>query len=64
MADAPTPTDEEAEKAKVNLEDLFDDEDSDQEFSSSAPQVRSEEESSQPAPMYFQPMSSSAMFHC
>ncbi|KAF1963438.1 DNA primase small subunit [Byssothecium circinans] len=48
MEDAPTPA--EADKAKVNLEELFDDEDSDGEFASSAPQVKSEEEeSSQPA---------------
>jgi DNA primase small subunit len=50
MADAPSPS--EAEKAKVDLEDLFDDEDSDVEFPSSAPQIKPEEELSQPAPMY------------
>ncbi|KAF2108702.1 DNA primase small subunit [Lophiotrema nucula] len=49
MADAPDPAVE--EKTKVNLEDLFDDEDSDGEFASSAPQVKSEEESSQPQPI-------------
>jgi len=47
MEDVPSP----AEDTKVHLEDLFDD-DSDQEFASSAPQVKAEEESSQPAPMY------------
>jgi DNA primase small subunit len=43
----------EAEKSKVSLEDMFDDDDddSDGEFASSAP-VKSEEESSQPAPVY------------
>jgi DNA primase small subunit len=46
---APSPP---PEKPKVNLEDLFDDEDSDDEFPSSAPVVKSEEESSQPAPLY------------
>ena len=45
-APAPAPT----EKSKVNLEELFDD-DSDGEFASSAP-VKSEEEASQPAPLY------------
>ncbi|KAF2800589.1 eukaryotic and archaeal DNA primase small subunit [Melanomma pulvis-pyrius CBS 109.77] len=49
MADAPSPA--EADETKVNLEDLFDDEDSDQEFASSAPQFKSEEEASQPAPI-------------
>jgi DNA primase small subunit len=51
MADAPSSQDGEAEKAKVNLEDLFNDEDSDNEFSSSAPQLKSEEVS-QPIPLY------------
>ncbi|OAK94016.1 prim-pol domain-containing protein [Phaeosphaeriaceae sp. SRC1lsM3a] len=41
----------EEEKPKVNLEELFNDEDSDDEFPSSAPAVKSEEESSQPAPI-------------
>jgi hypothetical protein len=50
MDDAPNPAT--AEKPKVNLEALFEDEDSDDEFPSSAPAVKSEEESSQPAPMY------------
>ena len=45
-APAPAPT----EKPKVDLEELFDD-DSDGEFASSAP-VKSEEEASQPAPLY------------
>ena len=49
MADAPGLAVE--EKTKVNLEDLFDDEDSDGEFTSSAPQVKSEDESSQPQPI-------------
>ncbi|KAL5118695.1 p48 polypeptide of DNA primase [Pleosporales sp. CAS-2024a] len=41
-----------AEKAKVSLEALFDDGDSDDEFASSAPGVKSEEEeASQPAPL-------------
>ena len=50
MEDAPTPP--AAEKPKVNLEELFDDEDSDEEFPSSAPEATSQEESSQPAPVY------------
>jgi hypothetical protein len=50
MDDAPSPAAE--QKPKVNLEELFDDEDSDEEFPSSAPVVKSEEESSQPAPLY------------
>ena len=41
-----------AENPKVNLEDLFDDEDSDEEFPSSAPVPTSQEDASQPAPMY------------
>lgn len=49
MDDAPGPAEE---KPKVNLEELFDDEESDEEFPSSAPAVKSEEdESSQPAPL-------------
>lgn len=48
MEDAPTPAT--AEKPSVNLEDLFDDDDSDEDFPSSAAQVK-EEEPSQPAPM-------------
>lgn len=59
MADAPTPPKGEDDQAKVDLEDLFDDDDGDgdddQEFASSAPQFKSEEEPSQPsqpAPMY------------
>jgi DNA primase small subunit len=55
MDDAPSPA--MAEKPKVNLEELFDDEDSDDEFPSSAPVVKTEEESSQPAPLFVQPMS-------
>lgn len=51
MDDAPSPAVAAAEKPKVNLEDLFDDSESDGEFPSSAP-VKSEEESSQPAPLY------------
>ena len=50
MEDAPTPA--VAEKPKVNLEELFDDEDSDEEFPSSAPVPTSQEDLSQPAPMY------------
>jgi DNA primase small subunit len=50
MDDAPSSTAE--QKPKVNLEELFDDEDSDEEFPSSAPVIKSEEESSQPAPLY------------
>jgi DNA primase small subunit len=49
MDDAPSAT--AMEKPKVNLEELFDDEDSDDEFPSSAPGVKSEEELSQPAPL-------------
>lgn len=45
--DAPAAAD--PEKEKVDLEALFDDEDSDQEFPSSAPQIKAEEESSQPS---------------
>jgi hypothetical protein len=51
MEDAPSPA-APAEKSKVDLEDMFDDDnESDGEFASSAP-VKSEEESSQPAPVY------------
>lgn len=52
MEDAPSPA-APAEKAKVSLEDMFDDDedDSDGEFASSAP-VKSEEESSQLAPVF------------
>lgn len=51
MEDAPHPA-APAEKSKVSLEGMFDDDDdSDGEFASSAP-VKSEEESSQPAPVY------------
>jgi hypothetical protein len=49
MEDASSPV--AAEKTRVDLEDLFDDEDSDGEFASSAP-VKPEDEASQPAPMY------------
>lgn len=49
MEDAPSPP-APAEKPKVDLEELFDD-DSDGEFASSAP-IKSEEEASQPVPMY------------
>ncbi|KAJ4312373.1 p48 polypeptide of DNA primase [Neodidymelliopsis sp. IMI 364377] len=45
-APAPVPT----EKSRVNLEELFDDDDSDGEFASSAP-IKSEEEASQSAPL-------------
>jgi len=55
MNDAPSPP-AAAGKPKVNLEDLFDDDDSDGEFASSAPGVKSEEDSSQPAPLYLQPL--------
>jgi DNA primase small subunit len=52
MEDAPSPPTTAADKPKVNLEELFDDDDdSDGEFASSAP-VKSEEEASQPAPLY------------
>lgn len=54
MDDAPSPAPAAAppaEKAKASLEDLFDDDDSDGEFASSAP-VKSEGEASQPAPLY------------
>lgn len=53
MADAPSPA--EAETTKVNLEELFNDEDSDAEFGSSAPLIKSEEEPSQPEPMFGSP---------
>ena len=53
MEDAPTAT--AVEKPKVNLEELFDDEDSDEEFPSSAPASTSQEDASQPAPMYAPP---------
>lgn len=50
MEDAPSPpAPAPAEKSKVNLEELFDD-DSDGEFASSAP-IKDEEDASQPAPM-------------
>ncbi|KAF2195499.1 DNA primase small subunit [Zopfia rhizophila CBS 207.26] len=49
MSDAPSPA--KAEKTNVNLEDLFDDEDSDPEFSSSVPGVKSEEEPPHPEPI-------------
>ncbi len=49
MEDAPTPP--ATEKSKVNLEELFDDDDSDEEFSSSAQTFKSEEELSQAVPM-------------
>jgi hypothetical protein len=52
MGEEPMPT--ETEKPKVSLEELFDDEDSDDEFPSSAPAVKYEEESSQPAPLCVQ----------
>lgn len=48
MEDAPTPPT--AEKPKVNLEEVFDDEDPDEEFPSSAPAIK-EEELSRSAPM-------------
>jgi DNA primase small subunit len=49
MDDAPSPVEAETDdNAKVNLEELFDDDGSDGEFASSAP-VKSEEEASQPA---------------
>jgi DNA primase small subunit len=53
MDDAPSPAAE--AKPKVNLEELFDEEDSDEEFPSSAPVLKSEEELSQPAPLYIRP---------
>ncbi|OCL14118.1 hypothetical protein AOQ84DRAFT_359191, partial [Glonium stellatum] len=45
MSDGISPL--EAEAKRMNLEELFDDEDSDQEFPSSAPQIKSEETLSQ-----------------
>lgn len=56
MEDVPSPAPAAStERPKISLEDLFDDDDdddnSDEEFTSSAP-VKSEEEASQPAPMY------------
>ncbi|KAF2007819.1 prim-pol domain-containing protein [Amniculicola lignicola CBS 123094] len=56
MSDASSPAAAE-EQAKVNLEELFNDEDSDNEFSSSAPQVKFEDELSQPAPLKVSPRS-------
>ncbi|KAF2134828.1 prim-pol domain-containing protein [Dothidotthia symphoricarpi CBS 119687] len=53
VSNAPT-----TELAKVNLDELFDDEDSDEEFGSSAPGVKTEEEPSQPAPFKITPKSS------
>lgn len=50
MEDAPTAA--AAEAAKVKLEELFDDADSDPEFPSSVPAPTSQEDASQPAPMY------------
>ncbi len=50
MDDAPIPA--VVEKPKVSLEELFDDEDSDEEFASSAPAPTSQDDLSQPAPMY------------
>ncbi|OCK79389.1 eukaryotic and archaeal DNA primase small subunit [Lepidopterella palustris CBS 459.81] len=52
MSDAASPS--EAEKNKVVLEGLFDDDDSDDEFSSSAPQIRPEEAPS-PEPLKIKP---------
>ncbi|CAN9083402.1 unnamed protein product [Alternaria alternata] len=49
MDDAPTPA--AADKSKASLEELFDDEDSDEEFASSAPAPTSQEDASQPAPI-------------
>jgi DNA primase small subunit len=46
MEDVPNPSED--DKAKVNLEELFEDSDSDIEFPSSAPQFKSEDEPSQP----------------
>jgi len=54
MDDAPTPA--AADKSKASLEELFDDEDSDEEFASSAPAPTSQEDASQPAPMYAPPV--------
>ena len=45
MSDSISPS--EAEAKRVNLEELFDDEDSDEEFPLSAPQIKSEDISSQ-----------------
>lgn len=45
MSDGVSPS--EAEVKQVDLEGLFDDEDSDEEFPSSAPQIKSEDISSQ-----------------
>ncbi|PVH94382.1 prim-pol domain-containing protein [Periconia macrospinosa] len=47
MEEAPNPA--EAEAAKVNLEDMFDDDDPDDEFTSSAPQFRPKEEEEEPS---------------
>lgn len=53
MEDAPTAA--AVEEPKVKLEELFDEEDSDEEFPSSAPVPTSQEDASQPAPMYAPP---------
>lgn len=53
MENAPTPP--AAERPKINLEELFDDEDSDEEFASSAPAIKSEQELTQAAPMCASP---------
>ncbi|ORY07553.1 DNA primase small subunit [Clohesyomyces aquaticus] len=56
MSDTPSPV--QGSNDKVNLEDLFDDEDSDPEFPSSVPQINSEEEPSQTEPIKITPRSS------
>lgn len=52
MEDASIPPPPAADKPNVKLEQLFDDEDSDDEFPSSAPMATPQEDLSQPAPMY------------
>lgn len=44
-----------AEKPKINLEELFDDENSDDEFTSSAPGPTAQDDLSQPAPVFVRP---------
>lgn len=50
MEDASPPS--AAEKPKASLEELFDDDESDEEYPSSAPVATSQDDPSQPAPMY------------
>jgi len=64
MEDAPAPAPAAADKARVNLEELFDEEDSDDEFKSSVPAATSQEDASQPAPMYATPHLTNIILTC